>query len=128
MTAACPAGAVSRRATDWHAIPWRKVHRVVRRLQARIVQAVQAGRWGKVNIMDPFVKTQILSNISGSRCLFAHETLDTVCHHRGCPGTQSTPGGSCPQPHSTAVIGGHWPAFAYRLLWAGSAGPPQARF
>src|SRR5438093_348025 len=25
MTAACPAGAVSRPVTDWHAIPWRKV-------------------------------------------------------------------------------------------------------
>jgi RNA-directed DNA polymerase len=52
MTAACPAGAVSRRATDWHAIPWRKVHREVRRLQARIVQAVQAGRWGKVKALQ----------------------------------------------------------------------------
>jgi len=52
MTAACPAGAASRRALDWHAIPWRKVHRVVRRLQARIVQAVQAGRWGKVKALQ----------------------------------------------------------------------------
>jgi len=52
MTAACPAGAVSRRATDWHAIPWRKVYRMVRRLQARIVQAVQEGRWGKVKALQ----------------------------------------------------------------------------
>ena len=52
MTAACPAGAVSGRATDWHAIPWRKVNRVVRRLQARIVQAVQAGRSGKVKALQ----------------------------------------------------------------------------
>ena len=52
MTAACPAGAVSRPATDWHAIPWRKVYRVVRRLQARIVQAVQAGRSGKVKALQ----------------------------------------------------------------------------
>jgi RNA-directed DNA polymerase len=52
MTAACPAGAVSRPATDWHAIPWRKVYRVVRRLQARIVQAVQGGRWGKVKALQ----------------------------------------------------------------------------
>jgi RNA-directed DNA polymerase len=52
MTAACPAGAVSRPATDWHAIPWRKIYRVVRRLQARIVQAVQAGRWGKVKALQ----------------------------------------------------------------------------
>jgi RNA-directed DNA polymerase len=52
MTAACPAGAVSRPVTDWHAIPWRKVYREVRRLQARIVQAVQAGRWGKVKALQ----------------------------------------------------------------------------
>jgi RNA-directed DNA polymerase len=52
MTAACPAGAVSRRMTDWHAIPWRKVYRVVRRLQARIVQAVQAGRWSKAKALQ----------------------------------------------------------------------------
>jgi len=52
MTAACPAGAISRPATDWHAIPWRKVYRVVRRLQARIVQAVQAGRSGKVKALQ----------------------------------------------------------------------------
>jgi RNA-directed DNA polymerase len=33
---------------DWHAINWQKAHAIVRRLQARIVKATQAGRWGKV--------------------------------------------------------------------------------
>jgi RNA-directed DNA polymerase len=33
---------------DWHAIDWRKAQRTVCRLQARIVQATQQGRWGKV--------------------------------------------------------------------------------
>jgi RNA-directed DNA polymerase len=42
------AGAVPDRVVDWHAIDWRKVYRTVRRLQARIVKAVRAGRWGKV--------------------------------------------------------------------------------
>jgi len=37
---------------DWHAIHWPQVHRIVRRLQARIVQAVQAGRWGKVHALQ----------------------------------------------------------------------------
>ena len=32
----------------WHSIPWRKVWRNVRRLQARIVKAVREGRWNKV--------------------------------------------------------------------------------
>jgi RNA-directed DNA polymerase len=46
--AATLAGAVPGPATDWSAIPWRKVQRTVRRLQARIVKAIQEGRWGKV--------------------------------------------------------------------------------
>jgi RNA-directed DNA polymerase len=44
---ATPAGAVSRHAGAWHAIQWPQAHRIVRRLPARIVQATQAGRWGK---------------------------------------------------------------------------------
>ena len=46
-----PAGAVSHNAVDWHAINWHKAHTLVRRLQARIVKATQAGRWGKVRAL-----------------------------------------------------------------------------
>jgi RNA-directed DNA polymerase len=46
--AAGVAGAVSHNVLDWPAIDWRRVHQTVRRLQVRIVKAVQAGRWGKV--------------------------------------------------------------------------------
>jgi RNA-directed DNA polymerase len=49
--AATLAGAVPERAVDWSAIPWRKVYRTVRRLQARIVKAVQEGRWNKVKAL-----------------------------------------------------------------------------
>jgi RNA-directed DNA polymerase len=52
MTAAPAAGAVSREMVDWHAIDWRAAHRTVRRLQARIVQATRAGRWGKVKALQ----------------------------------------------------------------------------
>lgn len=48
MTAATAAGAASHEGVDWHAIDWPKAHALVRRLQARIVKATQAGRWGKV--------------------------------------------------------------------------------
>jgi N-terminal domain of reverse transcriptase len=41
------AGAVSHDLLEWHAIDWRRVQQNVRRLQARIVKAVQEGRWGK---------------------------------------------------------------------------------
>ena len=52
MTAAKAAGAASHGVMNWHAIEWQQVHRNVRRLQARIVKAVQAGRWGKVKALQ----------------------------------------------------------------------------
>ena len=46
MTAvATPAGAVSHTEVDWQAMNWQKAHAIVRRLQARIVKATQAGRY-----------------------------------------------------------------------------------
>jgi RNA-directed DNA polymerase len=45
------AGAAPERRPDWHSIDWKKVWRTVRRLQARIVKAVRAGRWGKVKAL-----------------------------------------------------------------------------
>jgi RNA-directed DNA polymerase len=49
--AATPAGAAPGLVPGWHSIPWRKVWRNVRRLQARIVKATQEGRWGKVHAL-----------------------------------------------------------------------------
>ena len=46
------AGAVSHDAIGWHDINWRAVNQNVRRLQARIVKATQAGRWGKVKALQ----------------------------------------------------------------------------
>jgi RNA-directed DNA polymerase len=52
MTALTTAGAASHGEVVWHRIDWQQAHRNVRRLQARIVKAVQAGRWGKVNALQ----------------------------------------------------------------------------
>src|SRR5919198_92449 len=52
MTAESSAGAASHIPTDWHAIPWKKVNEHVRRLQARIVQAMKAGKWHKVQALQ----------------------------------------------------------------------------
>src|SRR3954447_20339749 len=49
--AATLAGAAPGLATGWHSINWGKVWRNVRRLQARIVKALQEGRWGKVQAL-----------------------------------------------------------------------------
>src|SRR5215469_13460089 len=46
-----PAGAAPDRTPDWHSIDWKKVWRTVRRLQARIVKAVTAGRWNQVKAL-----------------------------------------------------------------------------
>jgi RNA-directed DNA polymerase len=45
------AGADSHETEDWHTIEWAKAQCIVRRLQARIVQATQAGRWNKVKAL-----------------------------------------------------------------------------
>jgi RNA-directed DNA polymerase len=46
------AGASYQAPVDWHAIDWQKAHRNVRRLQVRMVKAIQAGRWGKVKALQ----------------------------------------------------------------------------
>ena len=45
-------GAVSHMTDEWHTINWEKAHREVRRLQARIVKATQAGKWNKVKALQ----------------------------------------------------------------------------
>ena len=47
-----PAGASSDARLRWQRINWAKAKRTVRRLQARIVKAVQAKRWGKVKALQ----------------------------------------------------------------------------
>jgi hypothetical protein len=60
---ATPAGAVSHNDVDWHAINWQKAHTIVRRLQARIVKATQAGRWGKVRALQRLLTRETASAI-----------------------------------------------------------------
>jgi RNA-directed DNA polymerase len=45
-------GAASHEAGQWHSIDWPQAHRIVRRLQARIVKATQEGKWGKVKALQ----------------------------------------------------------------------------
>jgi len=41
-------GAPTGRPLDWHQMNWRRAERTVRRLQIRIAQATQAGKWNRV--------------------------------------------------------------------------------
>ncbi|MFA6204551.1 MAG: reverse transcriptase N-terminal domain-containing protein [Gallionella sp.] len=52
MNAAIAVCAASGLNVDWRSINWADCHRQVRRLQARIVKAVQEGRWGKVKALQ----------------------------------------------------------------------------
>ena len=45
-------GATPDTSVAWHQINWRQAERNVRRLQTRIAQATQAGRWGKVKALQ----------------------------------------------------------------------------
>ena len=45
-------GATSRETVDWHSIDWKKSHKIVDRLQARIVQATKAGKRNKVKALQ----------------------------------------------------------------------------
>jgi len=45
-------GAFSGEKEIWSAIKWNRAYRNVRRLQARIVKATQAKRWGKVKALQ----------------------------------------------------------------------------
>lgn len=45
-------GATTSSPQHWHQINWRQAERNVRRLQTRIAQATQAGKWGKVKALQ----------------------------------------------------------------------------
>ena len=45
-------GATSDTLVAWHQSNWRKAERTVRRLQTRLAQATQAGKWGKVKALQ----------------------------------------------------------------------------
>lgn len=62
--AATFAGAASNRVVDWPAIAWHKVYATVRRLQARIVKAVGAGKGHKVQAL-----VYLLTHSFGGRAL-----------------------------------------------------------
>lgn len=52
MTVDSSTGAVSHAEMSWYAIDWQQAHAQVRRLQARIVKATQAGRWNQVKSLQ----------------------------------------------------------------------------
>lgn len=52
MTADNSAGAVALMEGEWQSLDWPAIRCQVRRLQVRIVKAIQAGRWGKAKALQ----------------------------------------------------------------------------
>src|SRR5260370_23602948 len=46
------AGAALNLKLEWQSVDWKSIERAVRRLQARIVKAVQQGRWNKAKALQ----------------------------------------------------------------------------
>ena len=80
--------ASSHRTEDWRQIDWRRVRRTVRRLQARIVKAIQDGRWNKVKALQ-----RLLTHSFSGKALAVKRVTEN--HGKRTPGvdgvTWSTP-------------------------------------
>jgi RNA-directed DNA polymerase len=59
MTTEQSVGAASHASVLWREIDWRSVNEGVRRLQVRIVKAVETGRWGKVKALQRLLTSSL---------------------------------------------------------------------
>jgi hypothetical protein len=80
--------APSRKIVDWNAIDWRKAHQNVRRLQVRIVKAMQEGRWGKVKALQRLLthsfsgRVMAVRRVTENRGKMMHPTCHQQIHNR----------------------------------------------
>src|SRR5437667_3243878 len=81
-------GATSDMPLIWHQINWRQAERTVRRLQARIAQATQAGKWGRVKALQRL----LTHSLSGKALAVRRVTENTGKRTPGVDGkTWTTP-------------------------------------
>ncbi len=86
--AATLAGAAPDIVPGWHSIDWKKVWHNVRRLQARIVKAIQEGRWNKVRSLVYL----LTHSFSGRAAAILRVTTNTGASTPGVDGeTWNTP-------------------------------------
>lgn len=73
-------GAVSCGETNWYATDWQKINLTVKRLQARIVKALQENRWGKVKALQRLLTRSYSAKALAVRkgCDFNHITDETL--------------------------------------------------
>src|SRR5579859_687023 len=81
-------GATADMPLAWHQINWRQAERTVRRLQARIAQATQEGKWGKVKALQRL----LTHSLSGKALAVRRVTENTGKRTSGVDGqTWKTP-------------------------------------
>lgn len=81
-------GAAPHEASDWHQINWRQVERNVRRLQTRIAQATQQGKWNRVKALQHL----LTHSLSGKALAVRRVTENTGKRTAGVDGlTWNTP-------------------------------------
>ena len=66
-------GATTDNPLTWHQINWRQAERNVRRLQTRIAQATQAGKWGKVKALQ-----RLLTRSLGGKALAVRRVTENT--------------------------------------------------
>src|SRR5690348_10352906 len=76
-------GATTDRPIAWHQINWCQAERTVRRLQTRIAQATQEGRWGKVKALQRL----LTHSLSGKALAVRRVTENTGKRTPGVDGT-----------------------------------------
>src|SRR5436309_8864790 len=76
-------GATTNALVGWHQINWRQAERSVRRLQTRIAQATQAGKWGKVKALQRL----LTHSFSGKALAVRRVTENTGKRTPGVDGT-----------------------------------------
>lgn len=88
----------------WHQINWRQAERNVRRLQTRIAQATQAGKWGKVKALQHL----LTHSLSGKALAVRRVTENTGKRTPGVDGeTWSTPEQKTTAVHTLRQRGYH---------------------
>jgi RNA-directed DNA polymerase len=97
-------GAASHATEQWHQTDWEHAHRIVRRLQARIVKAHQEGRWGKVKALQ-----RLLTHSQSGRLLAVKRVTEN--HGKSTPGVDgiiwNTPDKKMAAVHTLRARGYH---------------------
>ena len=136
MAAESSAGATPSVPRDWHSIDWKKAHGNVRRLQARIVQAMKAGKWGKVKALQHLLTRSFSAKALAVKRVTENQGkntpgVDTVIWKSRNPLSGSADGGEQGN-HCAILTAGSWSRYPSALwclvpVWKSGSGRLRPR-